>query len=58
MARAVQITQWTFLARPGHPIFLDVLSRALRQAEEIASLAVQAKERQEDFVPPSAVSRA
>jgi hypothetical protein len=56
MARAVQITQWTFLARPGHPVFLDALGRTLRQAEEVQLRSKQASENGEVYTSPSAVS--
>lgn len=36
MARGLQIAQWTIAAQPGHPVFLDVLSRALTSWEERA----------------------
>lgn len=56
MARAVQMTQWTFMARPGHPVFLDALGRTLRQAEEVAAEKAEARKAGKPFMPPSAVS--
>lgn len=56
MARAVQFTQWTFMARPGHPVFLDALGRTLRKSEEVARLSKQAEVSGEDYTPESAVS--
>lgn len=29
MARGFQMVQWTIAAQPGHPVFLDVLSRVV-----------------------------
>ena len=56
MARAVQFTQWTFMARPGHPVFLDALGRTLRKSEEVARLSKEAEESGEEYTPESAVS--
>jgi mannosyltransferase OCH1-like enzyme len=56
MARAVQFTQWTFMARPGHPVFLDALGRTLRKSEEVARLSEEAVETGEEYTPESAVS--
>ncbi|KAK4686229.1 hypothetical protein P7C73_g3907, partial [Tremellales sp. Uapishka_1] len=50
MARAVQMTQWTFMARPGHPVFLDALGRTLRKSEEF-----ERREKEEGFIPESAL---
>lgn len=35
MARGFQIAQWTIAAQPGHPVFLDVLSRAVTKWREL-----------------------
>ncbi|WWC70259.1 uncharacterized protein I206_104209 [Kwoniella pini CBS 10737] len=43
LSRAVQITQWTFMARPGHPIFLDALGRTLKKSEEMKLKLEEAK---------------
>jgi mannosyltransferase OCH1-like enzyme len=51
MARAVQFTQWTFMARPGHPVFLDALGRTLRKSEEVARLSEEAVETGEEYTP-------
>ena len=50
------MTQWTFLARPGHPVFLDALGHAFREAERIAALSQEAESKGEVYAPPSAVS--
>ena len=55
MARGLQITQWTFLARPGHPVFLDALGHALKEAEEVARLTEEAESRGEEYVAESAL---
>ncbi|WVQ99395.1 hypothetical protein IAU59_006528 [Kwoniella sp. CBS 9459] len=55
LSRAVQITQWTFMARPGHPVFLDVLGKTLKKSEEVAQRARKAKEKGEEFVPDAAL---
>nr|XP_031864275.1 uncharacterized protein CI109_000188 [Kwoniella shandongensis]KAA5531347.1 hypothetical protein CI109_000188 [Kwoniella shandongensis] len=34
--RGIQVVQWTIMAKKGHPVLLDVIGRALRQAEEVA----------------------
>lgn len=34
-ARGLQIVQWTLMAKPDHPVMLDVLGRALRKAKEL-----------------------
>lgn len=56
LSRAVQITQWTFMARPGHPVFLDALGRTLRKSEEIARKEKEAKKNGKEFIPETAVS--
>lgn len=56
LSRAVQITQWTFMARPGHPVFLDALGRTLRKSEEMARKEKEAKKNGEEFIPETAVS--
>ncbi|KAK4684830.1 hypothetical protein P7C73_g5330, partial [Tremellales sp. Uapishka_1] len=33
--RGIQIVQWTLLAKPHHPVLLDVLGRALRTARDV-----------------------
>ncbi|EIW73490.1 hypothetical protein TREMEDRAFT_16005, partial [Tremella mesenterica DSM 1558] len=33
-ARGLQIVQWTLLAKPNHPVMLDVLGRGLRKARK------------------------
>jgi len=33
--RGIQIVQWTIMGSKGHPVFLDVLGQALRQAKAI-----------------------
>ncbi|KAJ9124622.1 hypothetical protein QFC24_002989 [Naganishia onofrii] len=33
-SRGFQIVQWTMLAQPGHPVFLDVLGRIIRDVEK------------------------
>ncbi|WRT66345.1 uncharacterized protein IL334_003300 [Kwoniella shivajii] len=55
LSRAVQITQWTFMARPGHPVFLDALGRTLRKSEENEIKAKEAKEKGEAFVSETAL---
>ena len=35
MARGLQFAQWTIAAQPGHPVFLDVLSRAVTKWESL-----------------------
>ncbi|OCF36873.1 glycosyltransferase [Kwoniella heveanensis BCC8398] len=55
LSRAVQITQWTFMARPGHPVFLDVLGRTLKKSEEIALKVQEAKEKGEEFIADAAL---
>ncbi|WVF71429.1 hypothetical protein IAT40_006233 [Kwoniella sp. CBS 6097] len=55
LSRAVQITQWTFMARPGHPVFLDVLGRTLRKSEEVAQKMKEAKEKGEEYIPDAAL---
>ncbi|WWC89376.1 uncharacterized protein L201_004299 [Kwoniella dendrophila CBS 6074] len=55
LSRAVQITQWTFMARPGHPVFLDALGRTLRKSEEIERKMKEGKGKGEQFVPESAL---
>ncbi|WVW83869.1 hypothetical protein I302_105891 [Kwoniella bestiolae CBS 10118] len=55
LSRAVQITQWTFMARPGHPVFLDALGRTLRKSEEMERKAREAKENSEEFLPETAL---
>ena len=32
LVRGLQVAQWTILAKPGHPVMMDVLGRALRTA--------------------------
>lgn len=56
LSRAVQITQWTFMARPGHPVFLDALGRTLRKSEEMARKEKEAKKNGREFIPETAVS--
>lgn len=56
LSRAVQITQWTFMARPGHPVFLDALGRTLRKSEEMARKEKEAKKNGKEFIPETAVS--
>ncbi|WWC94131.1 hypothetical protein V866_000970 [Kwoniella sp. B9012] len=55
LSRAVQITQWTFMARPGHPVFLDALGRTLRKSEEMEKKAKEAEEKGEEFIPETAL---
>ncbi|ODN94317.1 glycosyltransferase [Cryptococcus wingfieldii CBS 7118] len=55
LSRAVQITQWTFMARPGHPVFLDALGRTLRKSEEMAAKVAEAKKTGEEFIPETAL---
>ncbi|WVR07029.1 hypothetical protein IAU60_004068 [Kwoniella sp. DSM 27419] len=55
LSRAVQITQWTFMARPGHPVFLDALGRTLRISEEMSLKEQEAKDQGEDFMPVNAL---
>ncbi|OWZ68955.1 hypothetical protein AYX15_00411 [Cryptococcus neoformans] len=55
LSRAVQITQWTFMARPGHPVFLDALGRTLRKSEEMARKEKEAKKNGEEFIPETAL---
>lgn len=51
------MTQWTIMARPGHPIFLDALGRTLRKSEEVARREKEAKEVGEVYIPETAVRR-
>lgn len=43
LVRGLQVAQWTILAKPGHPVMMDVLGRALkfakivRETEEVGS---------------------
>ncbi|WWC61831.1 uncharacterized protein I303_104416 [Kwoniella dejecticola CBS 10117] len=57
LSRAVQITQWTFMARPGHPVFLDALGRTLRRSKEMSERLEEAKAKgeEENFVPETAL---
>ncbi|KIS01108.1 glycosyltransferase [Cryptococcus deuterogattii 2001/935-1] len=55
LSRAVQITQWTFMARPGHPVFLDALGRTLRKSEEMARKEKEAKKNGREFIPETAL---
>ncbi|WWD17318.1 hypothetical protein CI109_101758 [Kwoniella shandongensis] len=55
LSRAVQITQWTFMARPGHPVFLDALGRTLRKSEEIAQQQKDAKATGKEIIPETAL---
>ncbi|ORY34031.1 hypothetical protein BCR39DRAFT_518185 [Naematelia encephala] len=55
LSRAVQITQWTFMARPGHPVFLDALGRTLRKTEEIAKEIERATAAGEEYLPETAL---
>ncbi|KAE8537764.1 hypothetical protein D1P53_005820 [Cryptococcus gattii VGV] len=55
LSRAVQITQWTFMARPGHPVFLDALGRTLRKSEEMARKEKEAKKNGKEFIPETAL---
>ncbi|KAJ9100486.1 hypothetical protein QFC21_003525 [Naganishia friedmannii] len=55
LIRALQIVQWTIMARPGHPVFLDAIGRTLRKTEEFARLNKEAKEREESFTPETAL---
>lgn len=55
LSRAVQIVQWTFMARPGHPVFLDAIGRSLRKSEEYAQKEKEAVEKGEVFLPESAL---
>lgn len=50
------MTQWTFMARPGHPVFLDAIGRTLRQAESEAAAEAEARARRTKYDAPSAVS--
>nr|ODN88330.1 glycosyltransferase [Cryptococcus depauperatus CBS 7841] len=56
VSRAVQITQWTFMARPGHPVFLDALGRTLKNSEWMALKEKEAKANGQKFVPDNAAS--
>ncbi|WVN88260.1 uncharacterized protein L203_103461 [Cryptococcus depauperatus CBS 7841] len=55
VSRAVQITQWTFMARPGHPVFLDALGRTLKNSEWMALKEKEAKANGQKFVPDNAL---
>ncbi|KAK8864385.1 hypothetical protein IAR55_001633 [Kwoniella newhampshirensis] len=55
LSRAVQITQWTFMARPGHPVFLDALGRTLRKSEEVAQRQKEAKATGGEYIPETAL---
>lgn len=33
--RGIQVVQWTILSKPGHPVLLDVLGRALGTARRV-----------------------
>ncbi|KAJ9122253.1 hypothetical protein QFC22_001673 [Naganishia vaughanmartiniae] len=55
LIRALQIVQWTIMARPGHPVFLDAIGRTLRKTEEFAKLGNEAKKRGATFTPESAL---
>ncbi|KAJ9112273.1 hypothetical protein QFC19_000692 [Naganishia cerealis] len=46
-SRGFQIVQWTMLAQPGHPVFLDVLGRIIRDVKK--HRAVQADYAQGQF---------
>lgn len=56
VSRAVQITQWTMMARPGHPVFLDVVGRALRKTLQIEEARAKAAAAGEEYVDEWAVS--
>ncbi|WVQ82346.1 hypothetical protein IAT38_004474 [Cryptococcus sp. DSM 104549] len=55
LSRAVQITQWTFMARPGHPVFLDALGRTLRKSEDVARKTEEARLSGEEYIPETAL---
>lgn len=55
LSRAVQIVQWTFMARPGHPVFLDAIGRTLKRSQEYAEREREAKSKGETFLPDSAL---
>lgn len=56
LSRAVQITQWTFMARPGHPVFLDAIGRIIKKSEENARKEMEIKAKGGEYLPESAVS--
>lgn len=37
VSRCLQFSQWTMMARPNHPIFLDVVRNGLKRFEEVAA---------------------
>lgn len=49
VSRAVQITQWVMMARPGHPVFLDVVGRALDKTLKIEKEKAEAKAKGEKY---------
>ncbi|KAJ9118820.1 hypothetical protein QFC24_006019 [Naganishia onofrii] len=55
LSRAVQIVQWTMMARPGHPVFLDAVGRTLRKTEGIVREEREAKAKGETYMPDSAL---
>jgi hypothetical protein len=55
VSRAVQITQWVMMSRPGHPVFLDVVGRILEQTLVIEQEEAEAAARGEAYVEPWAL---
>ncbi len=49
--RGLEMVQWTILAKPGHPVLMDVLGRALRGSREVR----ESVEAGEDVVIPNVV---
>lgn len=50
LARAVQFTQWAMMARPGHPVLLDVVGRALEKTLKIEAEEAAAKANGEEYI--------
>lgn len=46
----MQITQWTLMARPGHPILLDAVARSLAKTEQIERDREAAAARNETYI--------
>ena len=44
IARGLQVSQWTILAKQGHPILMDVIGRALRIAKAIREAEEEGRE--------------
>lgn len=55
LARADQIVQWTIMARPGHPVFLDAIRKTLETSLEVEQRQKEADEAGKTYMPPSAL---